>query len=231
MQSAIQDHVSSAVSKTINFPNTATKKDIADAFVFSYTLRNIKGLTVYRDGCKANQVLSTTKSDPIIKIPDAPYTLPEPTSIDGKTLRGMTPFGTLHLTINSLDDGRPYECFLVIGKAGRDVGSIAEAIGRLITLCFKYGVPVDTIWKQLAEIGGETIEGIGNKKIKSLPDGVSRTLRRFAMADSEENVQVAMDQLIKLNGNICPVCGNASLVMQQGCQHCISEGCTYEKCG
>ncbi len=109
----------------------------------------VKGVTVFRDGCKSSQVLNlkkdSEKESKVRQRPDVVY---------GFTQKVKTGLGTLYLTVNEVD-GKPFEVFATIGKSGRSITAKAEAIGRLVSLALRSGVEVEEIVRQLKGIGGE----------------------------------------------------------------------------
>lgn len=209
MQEVFQQEVDSAVSKTINFSNEATKEDIANAYLMAFDM-NIKGITVYRDGCRATQVLNnmdTQTTQPL----DRPDALP---SITNKITTGL---GRLYITI-SYFNGAPFEVFCSIGKSGYSTMADAEAIGRLASLALRSGISPRELVSQLKGIGGsEPIFHNGNL-IQSIPDAIAQVL--------ESHVgKVAVNQQ-DLNTITCPMCG-ASLP-EEKCPICPN--CAWTKC-
>ncbi|MGB9596007.1 MAG: vitamin B12-dependent ribonucleotide reductase [Candidatus Poribacteria bacterium] len=235
MQSAFQKHVTNAVSKTINFPNNATVDDIKNSYQLAYKLGNIKGITVYRDGCKQYQVLSTVETQKEAK-PSATTTddiiaklnAPRPRKIAGTTDRIETPVGKLYVTINKAN-GKLYEIFLNIGKAGADITADAEGYGRLLSMLVKIGVPLEMIVEQLRGIGGSGSIGFGKERVRSLPDGIARVLEMYLEENPEESVPSlnGNNNEPKISGNLCPECGNI-LVFEEGCTKC--RNCGYSRC-
>lgn len=235
MQSAFQKHVTNAVSKTINFPNNATVDDIKKSYQLAYKLGNIKGITVYRDGCKQNQVLSAVETPketkPSVTTADdiiAKLNAPRPRKIAGTTDRIETPVGKLYVTINKAN-GRLYEIFLNIGKAGADITADAEGYGRLLSMLVKIGVPLELIVEQLRGIGGSGSIGFGKERVRSLPDGIARVLEMYLEDNPEESVPSLNGNSSepKISGNLCPECGNI-LVFEEGCTKC--RNCGYSRC-
>ena len=226
MQSAFQKHVTNAVSKTINFPRDATVSDIKESFQLAYRLDNIKGITVYRDGCKEHQVLSVREAKPAAAM-DIVEKLraPRPQSIAGTTERIETPVGTLFMTINRAD-GRLYEIFLNIGKAGADVTADAEGFGRLLSMIFKAGMSPERVIDQLRGIGGSGSIGFGKKRVRSLPDAIARVLEMYLEEHPSECVDNATQEA-RMSGDMCPECGNM-LVFEEGCSKC--RNCGYSRC-
>jgi ribonucleoside-diphosphate reductase alpha chain len=235
MQSAFQKHVTNAVSKTINFPNDATVEDIKKSYLLAHQLGNIKGITVYRDGCKQHQVLSAVEAPKETKPSGAEpddimsrLNAPRPRKIAGATDRIDTPVGKLYVTINKAN-GRLYEIFLNIGKAGADITADAEGYGRLLSMLVKAGVPLEMIVEQLRDIGGSGSIGFGKERVRSLPDGVARVLEMH-LEDNPEESNPSLNGNNgepKMSGNLCPECGNM-LVFEEGCTKC--RNCGYSRC-
>lgn len=232
MQSAFQKHVTNAVSKTINFPKDATPEDIKKSFELAYKLGNIKGITVYRDGCKEHQVLSTMEARPAAgedaKSIVTRLKASRPRKVSGTTERMETPVGTLFMTVNCVD-GNLYEVFLNIGKAGADVTADAEGYGRLLSMIFKAGIPPGMVVDQLRGIGGSGSIGFGKQRVRSLPDAIARVLEMYLEECSSERNESAsnINHKSKMSGDMCPECGNM-LVFEEGCSKCRS--CGYSRC-
>lgn len=225
MQSAFQDSTDLAVSKTVNLPNTATVEDVR--FVYEAAWRsNCKGVTVYRDGCRASQVLydstlekKTPANSPRIN-ESGMHPADRPVSLSGSTFKVPTSFGNLYLTVNT-HQGVPVEVFATLGKSGKDTQAHTEAIGRLVSLSLRSGVAVDEIIDQLRGIGGSqpiwTEEG---DTIMSLPDAIAQTLQKSMNTEGG-------DAHTSLSIDMCPSCG-ATLVREEGCIKCPS--CGFSKC-
>jgi ribonucleoside-diphosphate reductase alpha chain len=228
MQAVFQKHTNSAVSKTINLPNSATEDDVKKAYLLAYKT-GLKGITIYRDGCKSFQVLSIKKEEKKTCKDERPRLI-------GTTIKQITPHGKAFITLNCKRENNnliPYEAFLNIGKSGKDLPAISEGFGRLISCAFKYSVPFEEILEQLNGISGETQTGFGLSRISSLPDAIAKGLQ-------EAYSQLNEDQLVKKehpfknlikekenhSGNFCPDCGS-SLMHIEGCQKCI---CGFSKC-
>lgn len=181
MQAAFQEYTDSAISKTINFPHEATPDQVREAYELAFRL-GCKGITVYRDGSRANQVLSTGstgKSAEPAPASDQPVEL-KPRSVPAEGLPShsfpvVTPLGKLRLFVTELN-GKPFEVFAIIGRAGSDVTAFTEAIGRLISLALRCGVPVKLIAEQLRGIGGSRSAGFGPDRVRSVPDAIGKVL-------------------------------------------------------
>ena len=167
MQAAFQEYTDNAVSKTINFSHEATVDDVAEAYRSAYTL-GCKGITVYRDGSKAEQVLSTgngaqessgdNPADPddpdAVKIMGLGSRVPRrrPRQIHGITERVRTGHGNMYVTVNMDSDGLPFEVFGTMGKAGGCDAALLEAVSRLISLALRAGIDPSEVTRQLRGI-------------------------------------------------------------------------------
>ncbi|HSV95249.1 MAG TPA: vitamin B12-dependent ribonucleotide reductase [Spirochaetia bacterium] len=247
MQAAWQKNLDNAVSKTINLPSEAVVDDVAKAYLSAYEL-GCMGITIYRDGCKEWQVLNvgTKKEEMMVeKEVETVDMRVRPSKLQGNTYKIQTPVGTAFVVINADEQGNPFEVFINVGKAGSHVMADAEAIGRLISLSLR--VPsqypakavAEAVVDQLSGIGGADSVGFGNNRVRSLADGVAKVLREYVRVDesipaviSESKPELlATQQELPLKikkGDLCPECGQASLVLEEGCQKCYS--CGASKC-
>ena len=212
MQAAFQEHCDSGISKTTNFAYTATVEDVRAIYELAYAL-HCKGVTVYRDGSRDNQVLSTgatekakaervqggaTTSAPAVavdrreigelhgqiteyaaeieRLKKALYEAEaenlqrrakraRPDKLRGTTTRYETPLGIMFVNITEDERGQPFEVFISLGKAGGPAMADAEAIGRLISLALRSGIPLQAIHRQLRGISSDRAVGVGPKKI------------------------------------------------------------------
>ena len=192
IQAAFQKHTDGAISKTINFPNSATREDVEKAYLLAYKL-GCKGLTVYRDGSRAVQVLTAGKEKETVKAgsqpsdhgtivasPDVKITPRErPDIIRGYTYRIKTAYGKLFITVNDDEFGNPFEVFSHLGKAGGFFAAKAEAICRLISLALRSGIDAREVIDQLKGIRGPTPTWTEDgKMILSLPDAIAQILEK-----------------------------------------------------
>lgn len=231
MQESFQKHVDNAVSKTINLPSSATVEDVFNSYMMAYE-SGLKGITIYRDGSKKGQVLSTQKENKSkIKSEGRP-------AVIGTTVKQLTPFGKSFITINVKKDDMktPYEVFVIVGKGGADISAIAEGYGRLISLLFFYGCllygygnnsvnPLEDVCEQLSGIRGETQVGFGENKIPSLPHAIATGLREGYYRINKSIITIPNGR--DSSGNLCPDCGS-KLIHESGCEKCLS--CGYSKC-
>lgn len=229
VQAKIQEFTCAAISKTTNAPKTHTLDEVKRLYQLAYEL-GCKGITYYRDGSRS-AVLHHADAEPEVT---ADGLLRRPRALAGTTYRSETPLGTAFVTVNTREgaDGRePFEVFLNVGKAGSDVAGLAEAIGRLCSLCLRLPCQlpsrerVAAIVHQLGGIGGGRSLGFGAKRVRSLPDAVARVLAEAADLDAETAAPEAAPTAGA--GDLCPSCGEATLAHREGCRSCP---CGFSEC-
>ena len=185
MQAAFQKYTDNSVSKTINFPSSATIEDVAEAYRLAYETQ-CKGITVYRDGSKAGQVLSTgeTGSNESGEVDGGEISSTvrvmkdRPRQIRGITERVHTGHGNMYVTINFQEEGKPFEVFSTLGKAGGCDSAQLEAISRLASLALRSGVGVNDVVEQLKGITCCPFWDEGTL-VRSGPDAVALALQRY----------------------------------------------------
>lgn len=253
MQAAFQKYVHNATSKTINFPHDATVDEVAHAYLLAYELQ-CKGITIYRDGSRQEQVLNVGKpkeeEKPVhIEVTASIAPRPRPEVVMGTTTKVSTGCGNLYVTINVDEEGNPFELFTQMGKAGGCAGSQLEAIGRLVSLGFRSGIEVKSIIEQLRNIRCPSPSWEKGKRIFSCADAIARVVEKrltnenlehpaaeshpVAMKHAHDEDHVATGTTVQTKrrtGNVvgvCPDCGG-SLRHEEGCMKCY--GCGYSKC-
>lgn len=216
MQAAIQRWTDSSISKTANCPADYTLEDTERLYMLAYDL-GCKGVTIYRDRSRYEQVLIATPGPTAEEGRAAdngaarPAAVPaqwgrirpmeRPRRLQGITMRKETPLGNLYITLNT-HEGRPFEVFCQIGKAGSDVAAFTEAIARLVSICFRCGIDPEEVIQQLAGIGGSRHVGFGPHRVRSVPDALAQALEEFlrgAAAEDPEAVR-ARGQLTVFEG-------------------------------
>ncbi|MBW2708200.1 MAG: vitamin B12-dependent ribonucleotide reductase [Deltaproteobacteria bacterium] len=223
MQAAFQKYTDNAVSKTVNLPRDATVDDVKKVYDLAYSL-SCKGVTIYRDGSKENQVLSFTDKD---KQPHGRFMTAveeRPETLFGFTTKMTTGMGALYVTVTEFED-RPFEVFATIGKSGRSTTAKTEAIGRLVSLALRAGVRVEKIVEQLKGIGGEHPVFQKDGLVLSIPDAISRVLEKRYM-QGQPMTQGKHEK--SLLGETCPECGQ-TISFEEGCMTC--HFCGFTKCG
>jgi ribonucleoside-diphosphate reductase alpha chain len=299
MQAAFQQYTDSAISKTCNFPHDATEEDVRKIYELAYQLK-CKGVTVYRDGSRDAQVLSTGKTaqkvvaeagagafeqvgDPELaealtaalgRIAEleteleesgrtiaaleggrmkAPMVRSRPSELRGVTRKIDSPLGDMYVTINEDEEGRPFEAFVALGKAGGPAMADAEAIGRLISLALRSGISLRAIHKQLRGISSDRAVGMGPNKVLSSPDAIAQVIEKHL--EEKEGIQQSLpipdpgagkttnggtqtaqkpvihrfeEQAALTFIGTCPDCGSG-LEFAEGCVKC--HACGYSECG
>ncbi|HSL72337.1 MAG TPA: hypothetical protein VK864_18965, partial [Longimicrobiales bacterium] len=294
-QAAFQEFVDSAISKTCNFAREASEEHVRKIYLMAYEL-DCKGVTVYRDASRPQQVLSTGKTaqDVVQKdqkskidvearahgleaqladereqnhrlrqhIEELESRLAEaeasrqrrhkrnrPATLRGMTRRMPSPLGDLYVTVNEDDQGRPFEVFATLGKAGGAAMADVEAIGRLISLALRSGIPIADVIQQLRGISCDRAVGFGPNKVLSVPDAIAQALSQHEA--EKQGIQqdllspvrsapvasapIAQTQLSFGNYDpgetfigTCPEC-HSGLQYMEGCVKCLS--CGYSECG
>jgi ribonucleoside-diphosphate reductase alpha chain len=308
MQGAFQENNDSAISKTCNFANDATEAYVEEIYRLAYKL-GCKGVTVYRDGSRDMQVLSTGsvarkvqeqatssgKSEARADLAGMTSSTAEadaaradlhgelaevraenerlrrmvheleaetlnrrqkrsrPELLRGTTRRIETPLGTLYVTITEDDRAQPFEVFMSLGKAGGALMADVEAIGRLISLALRSGIPLKEIYRQLRGISSDKVMGLGPSKILSVPDAVGIAIERWLQEKqgiqqdllttnetqvpapavihpviSGDEQQLALGGMQNTLAGACPDC-SSQLEFAEGCAKC--HVCGYSECG
>lgn len=221
MQAAFQKYTDNAVSKTVNLPGDATVADVSRIYDLAYEL-DCKGVTIYRDGSKENQVLSFSEKKKSGEL--AAIVIERPETLEGFTTKIKTGLGYLYVTVTE-HNNHPFEVFATIGKSGRSTTAKTEAIGRLISLAFRAGVKVDKVVNQLTGIGGEHPVFQEGGLVLSIPDAIARVLQKRYMDGKELKKSNAGGSLL---GVECPECGQ-TVSFEEGCMTC--HFCGFTKCG
>jgi ribonucleoside-diphosphate reductase alpha chain len=220
MQAAFQKHTDNAVSKTVNLARDATVEDVRKIYDLAWEL-GCKGVTIYRDGSKENQVLSFSgakKEEDAFMI----AVRKRPDTLDGFTTRVKTGLGQLYVTVTEYH-GQPFEVFATIGKSGRSTTAKTEAIGRLVSLAFRSGVTVDKVVEQLKGIGGEHPVFQNGGLVLSIPDAIARVLEQRFLKNEKTKRKGG-----SLMGEVCPECSQ-TISFEEGCMTC--HFCGFTKCG
>lgn len=244
MQASLQAFVDNSLSKTCNFPEGAKTEDVASAYMLAWEL-GCKGLTVYVTGSRRRVVLETKATAERRSAGDAvqiPFwresKRPRPQRLVGCTYQVNTPLGKAFVTVNENGAGQPFEVFFSTSKAGSETAAVSEAMGRLISYILRVASPVlprqrmAEVVRQLAGIGGWRPLGFGPNRVLSLPDGLAQALAAY-LGDTPEISGAEIEgaeanQIPLVVGDLCPDCGSATVVNEEGCRKCYS--CAYSEC-
>jgi ribonucleoside-diphosphate reductase alpha chain len=233
MQAAFQTHTDNAVSKTVNFSNEATSEDVRRVYDLAYE-SGVKGVTIYRDGSKSGQVLTTGKSGQ--GPADAPAARageieprPRPMVTQGRTEKILTGCGNLYVTVNWDEQGM-CEVFTQMGKSGGCASSQSEALSRMISVSLRAGVDPEAILKHLRGIRCPSPSWTEGGKVLSCADAVGivmeHALTYMETGEAGRGVTKSEEKLDYLSG-ACPECGG-SLEHESGCAVC--RACGFSKC-
>lgn len=215
MQASLQDYVDNSISKTCNFPSTATREDVEQCYVKAWK-KGCKGLTVYVTGSRDKVVLETKETmekrqrdtQPKSETPDVTplegdfaHNWRETSSeVSGLTYTCNTPLGKVRVTINEDLDG-PIETFINVSKAGSETSAVGEALGRLMSLMLRMPSQLTPdqrlkeVCGQLDGIGGRRSTGFGKNRIRSLPDGIANCAKKYLTATRSVTLSASMDGL------------------------------------
>lgn len=218
MQSVFQESTDNAVSKTVNFPNSATVADVKAVYDLAYKL-GLKGVTIYRDGSRAGQVLNVGKAEEKSEAL-SPRERPEITR--GITEKIKIGCGNLYVTVN-YDSKGICEVFTNVGRAG-GCPSQSEATSRLVSMALRSGIDVQSIIEQLRGIRCHSTLRQNGLKVLSCPDAIGRVLERVVELRGDGDAGKKPEK----NGSKCPECGS-KMEHESGCVVCRS--CGYSKCG
>jgi ribonucleoside-diphosphate reductase alpha chain len=221
MQAAFQKNTDNAVSKTVNFPKTATIEEVRKVYELAYKM-DCKGVTIYRDGSREHQVLSTAKTQQESEAAEKKPVRDRPMTLKGWTYRMQTGCGPLYVTINEDEEGL-FELFTTMGKAGGCAASQSEAIGRMVSLAWRSGVQPKQVVKQLLDISCHSPAGFGENKILSCADAVAKAIQSH-MSSTGHAEKMEKRSLFK---GACRECGG-KVEHEGGCSVCHS--CGFSEC-
>ena len=251
MQSVWQKHIDASISSTVNLPNEATVDDVKDLYMYAWE-KHLKGITVYRAGCKRAGILNAdTKKDDEPKLETSSTILPRGSIIEpsndliGKKRKIQTGCGSLHvLAFFDPIDGNLQEVYFNKGSTG-GCANFMTGLSRMVSLLCRAGVDIMTIKDQLDSTGvcpsyatrkathHDTSKGsccpmaIGNALVEMYNEMQSELDDK---EDEEKPVKKAHVEPIKdvnVHQQLCPECGE-QLVFEGGC--CTCKSCGYTKC-
>ena len=207
-------YIDSAISKTVNLPNSATVEDVQAVYKKCYEL-GCKGITIYRDGSRTNQPIEVKKQEEeTTQVKERPGLI-----VFGKTIKDTTPWGSIYVTLN-FDCGKPFEVFINVGKSGSELKAMTEALSRIISIGLRSGCNIENFIDTLKGLSGKEcwlLDGDDNHFIRSIPDAVAVLLEKLIDRKSESHEAE----------HICPECGSP-MELVSGCAYCFS--CGYSPC-
>ncbi len=252
VQAALQAFVDNSISKTINFPSSAQPEDVSQAYILAWET-GCKGITVYVTGSRDKVVLETGTKDkkPVVQEVQTQIQQwqsakkPRPRHLEGYTYSIQTPLGKTYVTINENGDSQPFEIFINTAKAGSDTAAVSEAIGRSLSYILRMSSPIpprqrlEEVYQQYTGIGGRRPTGFGPNRVRSLPDGIAQALQEYLENTGWQFQELSPEEIETIDeiaqpetwlevGDLCPECGQAALVNEEGCRKCYS--CGYSEC-
>ena len=226
MQATIQRHIDTAISSTVNLPESITPEEVERIYFLAWEL-GCKGITVYREGSREG-ILETEeagkKKDVKMKKKE-PLQFERPKVMAGRTLKLRLPQGSLYVTANSEGEAME-EVFVNIGKLGGDEKADAEAMGRLISLYLQHGGDIQNVIRTLKGIRGKYVSWDDGIQLLSIPDATAKALEMLVAngATAEMPKQAAESAAAAA----CPECKESTLIFENGCYRCTN--CGYSKC-
>jgi ribonucleoside-diphosphate reductase alpha chain len=252
VQAALQAFVDNSISKTINFSANASPEDVSQAYILAWE-SGCKGITVYVTGSRDKVVLETARTGDKSRSQQVQTQIskwqatkkPRPRHLEGYTYSIQTPLGKTYVTINENGDSQPFEVFINTAKAGSDTAAVSEAIGRSLSYILRMSSPIpprqrlEEVYQQFAGIGGRRPTGYGPNRVRSLPDGIAQALQEYLEHTGWKFQELTVEEVQALEeisppetwlevGDLCPECGLAALVNEEGCRKCYS--CGYSEC-
>ncbi|MDD2806048.1 MAG: adenosylcobalamin-dependent ribonucleoside-diphosphate reductase [Elusimicrobiales bacterium] len=234
IQAAFQKHVDNAVSKTINMPNSAKVEDVKSCYLLAHKL-GCKGLTVYRDGCKAQQVLNIggdAQAQAKTKKKKAPL---QSFGVSSEYFQLKTGYGPLHVHINYNEHG-PYQVFTNMPPLGTEISGLTSLIGILLSKYLEEGGDPVKVIKHLNSVKGDRPVGLGENRINSVAHGIAVALRSHLKrsgviaSDAEINGQEKLELWDASHTQYCPKCYSSNVSYESGCSGPTCHDCGYSEC-
>lgn len=250
MQARGQKYISLAISSTCNLPNSATKEDVEAIYNFAWE-ENLKGITIYRDGCKENQIINFGKQKEVIKEQKEITIIERPVKRSGETIEIPTPHGKLFVTCN-YHDSKPFEIFFRVGKQGALPNVLLDALGRVCSKALQNGLPLAIISDTLIGLQGEKfwfkIDDIVKKSngAESIVDAIAQIMDYHWINNKQDNIiidnpideeciqETDEKESLGITNNLfetCPQCSRKTLRHDTGCRGGECTFCGFTNCG
>jgi ribonucleoside-diphosphate reductase alpha chain len=224
MQAAIQKHIDTAISSTVNLAQEITQDDVAKTYMLAWKM-GCKGITIYREGSREGILETANVAKKAGERHEEEFARPR--AMEGKTLKLKLPQGGIYVTAN-MANGEPREVFVTLGKSGGDEKADAEAIGRLISLYLQNGGSLKNVISTLKGIKGKYVSWDEGTQLQSIPDAVAKALELLTTNHVVEEASPARASSVATQGSTCPDCQESALIFQNGCYSCGN--CGYSKC-
>ncbi|MEK7721167.1 MAG: hypothetical protein AAB359_02125, partial [Elusimicrobiota bacterium] len=234
IQAAFQKHTDNAVSKTINMPASARVEDVKNCYLLAHKL-GCKGLTVYRDGCKAQQVLNITPGTQPRTSTREKKTTHQSFGVSSEYFQLKTGYGPLHVHINYNEHG-PYQVFTNMPPLGTEISGLTSLIGILLSKYLEEGGDPVKIIKHLNSVKGDRPMGLGDNRINSVAHAIAVALRShlkrtgIIATDQEINGQEKLELWEASRTQYCPKCYSSNVSYESGCSGPTCHDCGYSEC-
>lgn len=250
MQAAWQMGIDASISSTVNLPNEATIDDVKNIYMSAWK-NGLKGITIYRSGCKREGVLvvennnNQTNFKTEEEIPRGAI-MNCSDDLIGYKRKITNGCGKFHLELFFDDtDGRPYETFINMGKGGGCERNL-EFISKLISLALRGGIPIESIIETAKGVRpchsfcdrrkdyGDTSKGTScPSAIGWALEDLQKKINNMCSFDDEDDTDyephvMSQEKLDAIKSGICPECGEP-MTHEGGCDICKS--CGYSHCG
>ncbi|MEI7529255.1 MAG: adenosylcobalamin-dependent ribonucleoside-diphosphate reductase [Elusimicrobiota bacterium] len=234
IQAAFQKHIDNAVSKTINMPASARTEDVKNCYVLAHKL-GCKGMTVYRDGCKAQQVLNITPGTQPQARTKKKKTAYQSFGVSSEYFQLKTGYGPLHVHVNYNEHG-PYQVFTNMPPLGTEISGLTSLIGILLSKYLEEGGDPVKIIKHLNSVKGDRPVGLGDNRINSVAHGIAVALRSHLKrtgiinTDQEINGPEKLELWEASRTQYCPKCYSSNVSYESGCSGPNCHDCGYSEC-
>ncbi|MHB2025988.1 MAG: adenosylcobalamin-dependent ribonucleoside-diphosphate reductase [Elusimicrobiota bacterium] len=230
IQAAFQKHTDNGVSKTINMPNAATVDDVRRAYLAAYDA-GCKGITIYRDGSKSQQVLNieSARSKSKRRDPNAAF------GVSSEYYQIKTGYGPLHIHIN-YDERGPYQVFTNIPPMGTEISALTSLVGILLSKYFAEGGDPLKVLKHLNSVKGDKPIGFGEGRVNSIAHAISIAVREHLkktgwITEGEPETRGSVIEAVSaLKSEYCPKCYSSNVSYESGCSGPTCHDCGFSEC-
>ncbi|HRY28845.1 MAG TPA: adenosylcobalamin-dependent ribonucleoside-diphosphate reductase [Elusimicrobiota bacterium] len=234
IQAAFQEHTDNAVSKTINMPNSATVQEVRESYAQAWRL-GCKGITIYRDGSKSQQVLNLGAAGERKQGDPLPVARDTSRGVSSEYYEIRTGNGSLHVHID-YDEHGPYRIFTNLPPLGTDLSGLTAIVGILLSKYLEAGGDPIRILKHLNSVKGDRPFGFGAQRIDSIPHAIAVALRTHLQKTGklEASEPAAAPKSLELWDHsaalYCPTCYSNNVSRESGCSGVTCHDCGYSEC-
>ena len=211
MMAAVQPHLSGAISKTVNMPESATVEEIEKIYYEGWKL-GLKALAIYRDNCKVGQPLSDARKKPAEAeaqaeaAPAAPAAQPHdrrpvrrrlPRQRPATVTRFSVAGAEGYMTASSYPDDGIGEVFLKLGKQGSTLAGVMDAFSMAISVGLQYGIPLDSYVAKFTNMRFEPAGLTDDPDIRIASSVMDYIFRRLALDHLSYEDRAALGHLVR----------------------------------